>query len=324
MPFTVCHVAAAVPLIRYGLVPSALVAGSMAPDLEYFLFLSLNTERSWHSLRGALLYAVPAGLLLLWIYHVLLKLPLLSLLSTDLQRRLQSNARPFAFGPTRRFLMLLFSVGIGVLTHVLWDSFTHTRGWHGMPLALLATPIVQTPWGAVRVHNLLQYLSSAAGATALFVWYLRWASGNPLWIRHAGVVFGSRPVRVRCLPPLSASASRKQLLHAFGRLVFAFWAGVARNLDRLAILLAMTVAAVVFAVSVGISGSPTLFDPRTFRLLLSRTTVVGGAAFAAELVAFSLFWHLDRNLRIALSGGAIERPHPSPGQRTAGKERCRE
>ena len=37
MPFTGSHPAAVLPLMRWGLMPSALVIGSMVPDLPYFL-----------------------------------------------------------------------------------------------------------------------------------------------------------------------------------------------------------------------------------------------------------------------------------------------
>ncbi|MEI5672079.1 MULTISPECIES: DUF4184 family protein [unclassified Nocardioides] len=37
MPFTLVHPAAVLPLVRTPLVPSALVLGSVAPDLPYFV-----------------------------------------------------------------------------------------------------------------------------------------------------------------------------------------------------------------------------------------------------------------------------------------------
>lgn len=41
MPFTGSHPAAVLPLLRWGLIPSALVIGSMSPDLGYFLPLGI-------------------------------------------------------------------------------------------------------------------------------------------------------------------------------------------------------------------------------------------------------------------------------------------
>jgi hypothetical protein len=43
MPFTASHVAAVLPLVRTPLLPSALVVGSMVPDLPYFLPLPLTS-----------------------------------------------------------------------------------------------------------------------------------------------------------------------------------------------------------------------------------------------------------------------------------------
>src|SRR3982751_4122954 len=50
MPFTASHPAAVLPLIRLGLPPSALVIGSMGPDLPYFLPVGRGLET--HTLVG--------------------------------------------------------------------------------------------------------------------------------------------------------------------------------------------------------------------------------------------------------------------------------
>ena len=65
MPFTIAHAAAALPLRKTRLVLSALVIGTMVPDLQYFLRMAPD-DRYGHSLRGALLLSLPLGLLTLW------------------------------------------------------------------------------------------------------------------------------------------------------------------------------------------------------------------------------------------------------------------
>jgi Domain of unknown function (DUF4184) len=65
MPFTFAHPAIAVPLLRplgcYGVL-SALVIGSLAPDLAYVLPLSVPRHKS-HSLTGLLWFCLPVGLM---------------------------------------------------------------------------------------------------------------------------------------------------------------------------------------------------------------------------------------------------------------------
>jgi len=62
LPFTLAHPAAVLPLRRTGLVFSALVVGSMAPDFPYFLSVS-DAIRWGHSTRGVFLFCLPFGLL---------------------------------------------------------------------------------------------------------------------------------------------------------------------------------------------------------------------------------------------------------------------
>ena len=68
MPFTLSHAAVAAPLARRGLILSAVAIGSMTPDFEYFLRLSMNSRWS-HSLPGVLTFCLPVSILVLWLFH---------------------------------------------------------------------------------------------------------------------------------------------------------------------------------------------------------------------------------------------------------------
>src|SRR5437762_1241430 len=141
MPFTLSHPAAAVPLARLGLPLSALVVGSMAPDFPYFLNVAKHSHYG-HTLPGIFCFCVPAGLVALWLFHRVLKLPLLSLLPTAHQARLCAAATAFRFGPARNFALILLGLLIGTLTHVAWDSVTHEHGWTVRHLPILTGPVV--------------------------------------------------------------------------------------------------------------------------------------------------------------------------------------
>lgn len=121
MPFTLAHPAAAIPLLRplgrYGVL-SALVIGSMAPDLAFVVGVPATREQT-HSLAGMLLFSLPAGALAYLLFHLLLKAPLCALLPASyLQRLAQPTNRPTKFA-------VAVSLAAGAATHVLWDAFTH-------------------------------------------------------------------------------------------------------------------------------------------------------------------------------------------------------
>ena len=125
MPFTLAHAAAALPLRRTGLVWSALVIGTFAPDLEYFIILSPE-NRYGHTLTGAILLSLPLALTTLWLFHRFVKAPLIELLPERLRGRLDNNRSEFHFLGPARFLWIVVSILLGIATHVLWD-FSHTQ-----------------------------------------------------------------------------------------------------------------------------------------------------------------------------------------------------
>lgn len=173
MPITFAHPAAAIPLLRFRLPLSALVAGSVMPDLPYFIHLSTGAGYA-HTPKGLVTFCLPAGLVSLWVFHALLKRPLLSLAPPTHRGKLASSAHRFAFLPLRRLLRISLSILIGAVTHVVWDSFTHANGWMVLRVSLLAQPLVVTPYGYLYTYKVLQYLSSLCGTLLLIWWYRRW------------------------------------------------------------------------------------------------------------------------------------------------------
>ncbi|MEM7737240.1 MAG: DUF4184 family protein [Deinococcota bacterium] len=67
MPFTVSHVAAVIPLNKKPLVLSALIVGSMSPDVLYFV-PGVPSLPLAHSLQGLVLFCLPVSFALLLIY----------------------------------------------------------------------------------------------------------------------------------------------------------------------------------------------------------------------------------------------------------------
>ncbi|MGW6130864.1 DUF4184 family protein [Cellulomonas sp. NPDC055163] len=283
MPFTLAHPAAVLPLARGPLVPAALVAGSLSPDVPYFVpvprsagswyepFVNATTTHAW---PGALSVAVPTAVVLLGLWWAV-RAPLRVLV--DAGGPAQRPAVPVhgsgaqAGGPVvpvhvpaarvagsaarslAATVWVLVSVALGVLTHVAWDAVTHGDGVVVQHIAWLREPLV----GDVPAARVLQHASTAVGLLVLAVWAVR-----------------------------SAVAWRAR----GGRLVLGRW--------RTAVLALLGVAGIAGAV-VGLVGAAGSGAEGT----LSAVAKTGGTAFAAAGLAAAALWWLGR-----LTG----RPTPQP------------
>ena len=137
MPFTLAHPAAVLPLVRRPLIASALVAGTVAPDLLYvdplyrFATQQINgnlTLTLTHKFSSAFWIDPLIALLLLAIFNLVLKRPLVALAPSALAARLPAVST-LRVPPLRLLLWTVISAVIGAFTHVLWDSFTHGDGY---------------------------------------------------------------------------------------------------------------------------------------------------------------------------------------------------
>lgn len=190
MPFTFAHPAAAIPLLRplgrYGVL-SALVIGSVTPDLAYLLpFRALHAES--HTLVGVVWFCLPIGLLSYAIFHVLLKGPLLGLLPMFIYSRLGAYAERFQSLPSASWGSVVASLFFGAITHLGWDAFTH----QGAP-AVNLFPVLQSllfSIGTYPVHlfKLLQHTSTALGLFLVASWSWQWLAKAPVNERHLPVM----------------------------------------------------------------------------------------------------------------------------------------
>lgn len=146
----------------------------MAPDFHYFLGLHIDAKTS-HTVVGAFYFCLPLALAALWLFHRVLKVPLISLAPEWHQARLARFAVPFRFRPGSRFALILLSLLLGIFSHLLWDSFTHGRGWMVRELPLLRVVVLQQFWGGRPVYNLLQHGSTLLGMAILALAYRRWS-----------------------------------------------------------------------------------------------------------------------------------------------------
>ena len=150
MPYPFAHPAAVLPLApllgRFA-VPSALAIGSVVPDLWYFV--PMVTRAQSHGAAGLIWFCIPLGLLVYAIFHVVLKEPLIALLSPRLA------AFSSAGLPAARWSAVVVSLLAGAATHLVWDALTHSND------------------NAVHGHNWAQHASTALGSAVLLCWAWR-------------------------------------------------------------------------------------------------------------------------------------------------------
>ncbi|MFI1487800.1 DUF4184 family protein [Streptomyces sp. NPDC020747] len=182
MPFTLSHPAAVLPLMRRPFVPAALVAGSVAPDVPYFLArlgVSETGPQDWygpllnatetHSFDAGLLVGLPLAVGLVAAYRML-RAPVNALLPSGL--RLPEPERMTGLRAKARYTMwLLVSALIGIASHLAWDAFTHGDGFLVTHVEVLRASAL----GGLTVARLLQYVSTVFGLTVV---------GRHLWRRR--------------------------------------------------------------------------------------------------------------------------------------------
>lgn len=182
MPFTPSHAVVALPFIRTPLVPAAIAVGAMAPDLPLFVRgLPLNYGRTHDLLWLPVTIALAFVLLLLW--RCLLRPAARELSPRRLAERLppewDADARTafretVGFTPGGRFAggalaLLVASLALGVISHIVWDLFTHEGRW-----GMTTFPLLGEQWGPFFVYKWLQYGSSALGLAIIGIWMIVW------------------------------------------------------------------------------------------------------------------------------------------------------
>lgn len=126
MPFTPAHILAIVPIVairRSPLPLSALVIGSMIPDLPLFVAFAPDYGDT-HSVGGLFTACLPLGLAAILAFQLAMKRPLFLLLPAVIQRHCGDASASCLRGP-RTVIYAAIAVVIGAATHVFWDSFTH-------------------------------------------------------------------------------------------------------------------------------------------------------------------------------------------------------
>ena len=176
MPFTFSHPLIILPLYRYSkwFSMTGLIIGSMSPDFEYFMRMRMLGLYG-HATIGIFLLNPLIGLTVTFIFHLIIRNPLIRHLPATLQRRFNAY---LTFNWIQYFcqhyLIVIFSLFLGSLSHIFWDSFTHPSGWFVSHSFWLNQKITLPFLQLLPVYKFIQHGSSIFGliGIAAFIWYM--------------------------------------------------------------------------------------------------------------------------------------------------------
>lgn len=200
MPFTLAHPVVVIPLRRRADL-TALVIGSMVPDLTHLTGLEISRDITHHILLWPL-FAMPAGLLLYLLFTRVMREPLLSLAPLGLvERLLPRDRQPRQPGHWKHVLLGLL---IGAASHLAFDRLTTLDPTEAWTLPLLR-PMVTVFGIPVSVQDLLRHGSAVLGLVLIARWIRDW------W-RHAP----RRMLQPEDLGPLRLQPLPRMLIVAVG------------------------------------------------------------------------------------------------------------
>lgn len=169
MPFTLSHPAIIIELGRkYNktISLSGLIIGSMIPDIEYYLLMEIHSSIG-HTLWGIFYFCLPLSLIILMLYHALMK----DFIIVQTQNIAQGRFNKYYKKKWLEYFInnwykVIFSIVLGVISHLLWDAFTHKNGYFVTMIDVLQSSIVLLNT-TIPVYKILQHLSSFMGGLYL-------------------------------------------------------------------------------------------------------------------------------------------------------------
>lgn len=196
---------------------SALVMGCFAPDFPYLLSLSPD-DAYGHTFRGMFLLDLPVAFVALWLFHTLIKKPMLTFLPDGFRRRLRTSVTSFSFWPAKRLSLIILSILVGIATHLVWDAFAHNTSWLYQNWAFLRKTVELPVTGGMQIYKLLEYLSSAFGLVVVAIWIWNWYRTTQPSAYPAAPPFdmARRRTFVATLPALAILGGVFRAYHALG------------------------------------------------------------------------------------------------------------
>lgn len=159
MPFTLAHPAVVLPIRR--LDKLALIVGSLAPDFVYFLQGQASLGIG-HTAWGVVAVDLPLCVVVFWAYAFIA--PVLWRYMPDM---LNLNHCPKPTKSPKQWGVFVVSALIGIVSHIVLDSFTHKTGFFVVHFALF-----HQNFGGLPLFKWLQYGGGVVGLAVVGVYWL--------------------------------------------------------------------------------------------------------------------------------------------------------
>ena len=170
MPFTFAHPSIVLPL---ALLPTkkisitGLVIGSMSPDFFYFFSLS-DKGYFGHSWVNMFLMDLPTAFILSYLYHLWVKEPLTNNLPKVFRRKLDIFLQfHWHHHVQKHFLSVIFSILLGISSHLVWDTFTHFNPFAFKLFPFMLRPVRISDTYVIGLFVLFWHLSTIPGMTVV-------------------------------------------------------------------------------------------------------------------------------------------------------------
>jgi len=169
MPFTFSHPAIVLPLTflpRKWFSLTGLIIGSLTPDFEYFLRMRIQSDYS-HTIGGLFWFDLPLGFILAFIFHDIIRDSLFDNLPKVLKSRLSSFPQ-FSWNGyfKQNWLVVTISILIGAISHLFWDSFTHSNGYFVQTIHALTNSVDFFSF-QIPTYKILQHSSTLLGGLVI-------------------------------------------------------------------------------------------------------------------------------------------------------------
>ncbi len=178
MPFTLSHPAIILPfhkkLGKYFNM-TGLIIGSLSPDFGMFI----GNRAMSHNFIGGLLFNITASMFLAYGFHCLIKRPTISHLPHPIDKWMYNIYLSKRVLEDTLFhnIVLIYSIVIGVATHIYIDSFTHSTNMTNNILPILESDIIIIGIG-IPIYFLLQLLTSLIGLIVIPYYLFKYRNRN--------------------------------------------------------------------------------------------------------------------------------------------------
>jgi hypothetical protein len=229
MPFTFSHPALILPLIRLPkrwVSATGLVVGSIIPDFEKFLKMNDGNTYS-HTIPGMFWFDLPLGLLLSFVFHLIVRDPLIDNLPQFLRARFNPAIAFNWMAHFRQYyLTIICSLLLGTASHIVWDSFTHyqTRTERVMQVPAEKAANLEEYW----LYYLLDLVSSLVGGIVVLRFILKLPSDKSFSGRFEEIqIFWSSVCITALTAILLRTALGPRLEHHYDLAIVVIAAGMA-------------------------------------------------------------------------------------------------